>query len=176
MKEKDKRIVASVILGVALVSLITALVVAFANSLMMFIDVNHVQASNAHYDYNFIVGGVTLGTFAIGVVLVAVFFASKKKRFAVNLALLIVFVADCIVSIIMLRIHVPFYSKKANIVLSSDYSLFSTYLTVALTLIVSAVLTFLSWLYLTNAKKREAQAAESAEEAPAEERSDDEKA
>ena len=127
---KEKKMVACVVLGVSLVSLITVLVAAFAQSIEWFVNYE-----NNKY------GGVTLGAVLLGIVFVAVFFANKKHRFAVNLGLAIAVVAYCVVSLIALG--------------CGRRSVDDGYLASALTLMVSCALTFAAWLYLTVIKKKE---------------------
>lgn len=129
---KEKKTVACVILGVSIVSLISLLVGAFAESI---VDLS------SSYESDKVVGGLTLVAFLLGTAFITVFFANKKYRFAVNLGLLIAVVAYCVISLIALRIKYEFVRD--------------VYLTMALTLMVSAALTFASWLYLTLIKKKE---------------------
>lgn len=132
---KEKKIVACVVLGVALVSLITVLVAGFAESTLK-LDHDYVKQK--------IVGGVMLGAVVLGIAFVSVFFANKKHRFAVNLGLAIVLIAYCVASLIGVR-----FTELG------EYSLFTAYLTTTLTLMVSTALTFAAWLYLTLVKKKE---------------------
>lgn len=143
---KEKKMIASVILGVALVSLITALVAALAESLTLFIDES--ANENINVDYRNEMGGVTLGAVVLGIVFVSVFFANKKYRFAVNLSLTLALVAYAVLSLIVLRCVRP----KLNV---WNYSLFVSYLSAAISLAVSTALTFAAWLYLTLVKKKE---------------------
>lgn len=130
---KEKKTVACVILGVSIVSLISLLVGAFASSLK--------DLSGNYSDSVKIVGGLTLVAFLFGTAFITAFFVNKKKRFAVNLGLLIAVIAYGVISLIALRIKESYVGD--------------VYLTTALTLMVSAALTFASWLYLTVIKKKE---------------------
>lgn len=161
---KEKKTVASVVLGVALVSLITALVAGFAESLTLLIDSGELNLTYEE-DYNYLIGGLTLGGVLLGIAFVAVFLANKKFRFAVNLGLAIAVVAYCLVAIIATRFTVPFsgYYGGWN---TTQYTLFTSYLTTEITLMVSAALTFAAWAYLARLKKKEEPA--KAEPAPEE--------
>lgn len=145
---KEKKMIASVILGVALVSLISALVAALAESLTLFIDVNNVQGASVNSDYANAVAGVTVGGVVLGIVFVAVFLANKNYRLAVNLSLSIAFVWYCVASMIVLRCIKP---RMA----AATYATFTSYVTTAITLMVSAALVLAAWLYLTLIKKKE---------------------
>lgn len=154
---KEKKLIASVILGVALVSLITALVAAFAEVLTFFIDWENVQGLYTHDDYNYIAGGLAVGGVFLGVAFVAVFFANKKNRFKTNLGLAVALISYCVVSLIVLRILIPSgdgYFESAAL-FANDYALFTSYMTTAITLMVSCALTIAAWLYLTLIKKKE---------------------
>ena len=133
---KEKKMVACVVLGVSLVSLITFLIAAFAESL--------VDLSGDYVKHVKIAGGVTLGGVLLGIAFVTAFFVNKKKCFAVNLGLAITVVAYCVITIIALSFDYR------------DYGIFSSYLTSALTLAVSTALTFVAWYYLTLIKQKEA--------------------
>ena len=135
---KEKKIVACVILGTALVSLISVLVAAFAQSFVSFIEYES-------YDY----GAVYLIGALLGIAFVAVFFANKNHRYAVNLGLAVAVVAYCVISLIAL---------------SSDGYVGGSYLSTALTLMVSTALTFAAWYYLTLIKKNEETAPEQTSE------------
>lgn len=167
---KEKKTVASVVLGVALVSLITALVAGFAESLTLLIDSGELDITYEE-DYNYLIGGLTLGGVLLGIAFVAVFLANKKNRFAVNLGLAIAVVAYCLVAIIATRVTVP--TVKHNIyniyyiLRTTEYTLYSSYLTTAITLMASTALTFAAWAYLARLKKKEEPAPEK-ETAPAE--------
>ena len=130
---KEKKTVACVILGVSIVSLISLFVGAFASSLK--------DLSGNYSDSVKIVGGLTLVAFLFGTAFITAFFVNKKKRLAVNLGLLIAVIAYGVISLIALRIKESYVED--------------VYLTTALTLMVSAALTFASWLYLTVIKKKE---------------------
>lgn len=133
---KEKKTVACVVLGVSIVSLISLLVGAFAESLVDF---------NRDYGkYVNVVGGLTLVAFLLGTAFITAFFVNKKKRFEVNLGLLIAVVAYGVISLIALACSEDTYNAA-----------FNTYLTTVITLMVSAALTFTSWLYLTLIKKKE---------------------
>ena len=135
---KEKKMVACVVLGVSIVSLISLLVVAFAESLNLLIN----------FEYYVDQGGVTLGGVLLGTAFLAVFFANKKYRFAVNLGLAVTVVVYCVVSLIVLE-------------LESHYN--DSYLATAITLMVSCTLTFAAWLYLTLIKKNEGTSNDSVE-------------
>ena len=133
---KEKKTVAAVVLGVALVSLITALVAGFAESLTLFIDY--------YSDFAKIVGALLLIGVFLGVAFVAVFLANKTNRFKINLGLAIAVVAYCVVTLIIARV-LP----------AADSSPFSAYLASAITLMVSTALVFAAWVYLTGIKQKE---------------------
>ena len=142
---KEKKTVACVVLGVSLVSLITVIVAAFAQSIDLLAD--------EHAEY----GGVTLGAFLLGTAFTVVFCVNKKHRFAVNLSLAIAAVAYCVISLIAFAV--------SDVIEYGYSSVDSGYLATALTLIVSTALTFGAWLCLTLIKKKE-------ESAPAEQTSE----
>ena len=127
---KEKKIIACVVLGVSLVSLITVLVAGFAQSIDWF-----------DYYENNKYGGVTLGAVLLGIAFTVAFCVNKKYKFAVNLGLASAVVAYCVISLI------AFGSGRRHV----DDS----YLAAALTLMVSTALTFGAWLYLTLIKKKE---------------------
>lgn len=162
---KEKKTVASVVLGVALVSLITALVAGFAESLTLFIDPEELNVTYEE-DYNYLIGGLTLGGVLLGIAFVAVFLANKKIRFAVNLSLAIAVVAYCVAAIIATRVTVPISGYSGGL-RAMEYALFTSYLTAAITLMASTALTFAAWAYLARLKKKEEPAPEK-ETAPAE--------
>lgn len=162
---KEKKTVASVVLGVALVSLITALVAGFAESLTLFIDPEELNVTYEE-DYNYLIGGLTLGGALLGIAFVAVFLANQKNRFAVNLGLAIAVVAYCLVAIFATRFTVPFAEYRGGLS-TREYTLYSSYLTTAITLMVSTALIFAAWAYLARLKKKEEPA--KADPAPEEE-------
>ena len=138
---KEKKMIACVVLGVSIVSLITVLVAAFAESVDLLAD--------ERLEY----GGVTLGAFLIGTAFTVVFCVNKKHSFAVNLGLGIATVAYGVISLIAFAV--------ASVINYGYSSVHDSYLATALTLIVSTALTFGAWLYLNVLKKKE-------ESAPAE--------
>lgn len=148
---KEKKLIASVILGVALVSLITAIVAGLAEGIPLLADMGNLHEYKE--DYNFLTGGLTLGGVALGAAFVIVFFVNKKHRFSVNLALAVAVVLYCLVTIIVLRIVVP--ATRRDVPYLEEYVLFTAYLTTAVTFIVSTALAFAAWLYLTLVKKKE---------------------
>ena len=141
---KEKKTVACVVLGVSLVSLITVLVAAFAQSIDWLAD--------EYYEY----GAVTFGAFLLGTAFTVVFCVNKKHGFAVNLSLAIAVVAYCVISLIAFAVdHVMDYGYSG---------VDSGYLASALTLIVSTALTFAAWLYLKVIKQKEEGAEEASKE------------
>ncbi len=150
---KEKKMISCVILGGALVALITALVAAFAESLTLFIDAVNVQGIDTRDDYQYVAGGITIGGVLLGIVFVAVFFANKKKRILVNAILGGLVVAYSVISLVVLRLLIPldYYDMMS----AGAYALFTSYLTTAITIAVSTALTFAAWLYLTLVKKKE---------------------
>lgn len=150
---KEKKLIASVILGVALVSLITALVAAFAESLTLFIDIGIVNGLKISDDYQYVVGGLTIAGVLFGITFVTVFFANKKKRILANAILGGVVIAYSILSLVVLRVLIP--TNYYDEIYPQEYSLFTSYMTTAITIAVSCALTFAAWLYLTLVKKKE---------------------
>lgn len=85
---KEKKTIACVVLGVAFVSLISVLVAAFANSLVMFIDGNRISGVSVSDKYAIITGSITLGAVVLGIAFAVLFFVNIKRRFAVSAALM----------------------------------------------------------------------------------------
>lgn len=137
----EKKLVASVVLGIALVSLITALVVALFDSFVLFIDFSN--------SYGYIIGAFMLVAVALGVAFLTVFFTKKEKRVKLNFIMAIVFVSYCFVTIIV--------SRLLLLELPYSHERYTSYLAAAITLAVSTALVFSSWYYLTFIKKKEEQ-------------------
>lgn len=150
---KEKKTIACVVLGVAFVSLISVLVAAFANSLVMFIDGNRIRGVSVFDKYAIMTGSITLGAVVLGIAFVVLFFVNIKRRFAVNLSLLVVIAVYIIATAVVLRTQV---GRNGDGELSTNaYSAFTSYLTSAITIAVSAALMFCSRLYLLKTNQSE---------------------
>lgn len=171
---KEKKIVASVVLGITLVSLITALVVALFDSFVLFIDSGFLYSQYHSYsetvlsqykNYCYIIGAFMLLAVMLGVAFLGIFFTNKEKCVKRNGIVAGVFVGYCFVTIIISRVLLLEYHYV--------FEQFTSYLAAAITLGVSAALVFASWYYLTLIKKKEEQS-QNIEQEPAHTSADDE--
>ncbi|MDE7464145.1 MAG: zinc ribbon domain-containing protein [Clostridiales bacterium] len=155
-----KETVVSVILGVAIVSLITSVIAVAVDSFAMLIDYNGVSGKSG-YAYPYVIGGLEL-FFAIMVVsFSAISLALKgKTRDILIIVLGIVTLLFFMISIIVLRLNVDSeYYNGEHYISTKDYTLFSSYLTLSVTLTISVIATVVSYFILTRSKAAQAPAA-----------------
>ena len=150
---KEKKIVLSVILGVSLVALITALIAAFADSLSLLLDAKIINNTTYRDEYVDIIGGMEMGAVALGIAFVAVFLCNRKKRNLANFILALLVVLYFVASTVAAREVVPIANKV--LISAGNYPLFAAYLNTMITVAVPAVLVFISSLLLGKAKKTE---------------------
>lgn len=148
---KEKKLIVSVVLGVSFVSLVTAIIAGIAESLMILIDMVGVSGV-LNVEYANYSGAFTLTNVLVGAALVVIFLVNRKYRFGVNLGLAIGTVAWYILSVILMRVLIPYVRGK---MVESTYPIFASFLTVAITLIVCTALMFVAWFYLMYLKKKE---------------------
>ena len=147
---KEKKTVLSVILGVSLVTLIIALVAGFTDSLSLLIDGENVDGVYYSEGYNYLVGGLEFGLIALGISFAAVFCRAKNKRNKVGIILASVLAGYFLITAIVLRALLSPWSIRAT-----DYTLFMSYISSAITITVSAALACISFLLLTKTKEAE---------------------
>lgn len=150
---KEKKIVLSVILGVSLVALIVALVAGIADSLSLLIDAENVNGVYYSEGYNYLVGGLEFGLIALGISFVAVFCCAKNKRNKIGIILASVLAGYFVITAIVLRVVLVVFSSWY--IKATDYTLFMSYISSAITITVSAVLVCISFLLLVKAGKAE---------------------
>lgn len=155
---KEKKIVLSVIVGVSLVALIIALVAGLADSLSLLIDGKHISDidySKKDYGYVDAVGVLELCAIALGMAFVTIKICSEakpsKSLFVAETVLAALLTVYLIVTAIVLRMTQPL--TAGDLMYAKYYTLFTSYLTTAITVTVSALLAYFSSLFLSRAKK-----------------------
>lgn len=152
LKEKDKRIVLLVIFGVALVSLVTALIACFVNGLTVVCDIDRL-VQHVHSFY-YIVSAVLLALGVLSLVYVCIKLFVRKTSIP-SLVLACAVVCYVIASTLALRYSVPTYGS--GYFMSEDYSLFqTTYVAVAVTLAISAAIVETSHLLIVRMDRKQA--------------------
>ena len=160
LKEKDKRIVLLVIFGVALVSLITAIVVCFVNSFEMLFYLQQIRYNGSVKWLATILGGVLLGLGCASVVYLCIKLF-VRKTFVPSLIFAVIVVTYSIVSTIVLG-AVDYFDVTAS---ETHYSLFSAdFVAVAVTLAITTAITEVSHLLVLRMDRKKAKETESQSE------------
>ena len=134
MKIKDKKTVCLVVLGVSLVSLISAIISGFVVGIMDLID--ELQSIIAYGESGYILLSVAyLLQVALSAAFAAIFFFNKKRRNTVNIALAASIAGLFVIFTIAMGVT-DYFSNAYNSTMS--------YVSFSLTLIVSSALTVVS--------------------------------
>lgn len=161
LKEKDRRIVLLVLLGVALVSLITAAVACFVNSLAVLCDFGLMKDLPEDTWYYYMIAYVLL---PLGILAVAYFCVKLfvRKTFIPSLVLALAVVCYVIVSIIALR-NAPIFKVYSNGEVverffdTNEYTFFqTTYVAVSVSVAVAAAVAETSSLLVLRMDRKKA--------------------
>lgn len=157
-----KKTVLSVILGVALVSFITAAIALLVSMFQTLID--YASANHIDSDYQYIVGVMQIFLFliALGFTLGIIF--AKKKRKKLSIIFSAVSAGFLLSSTVALRICIEGYTSYSNdyFLNQYEYNLFTTYLTGALSLVISVVIATVAYIMLLRIAAKEGAAHEPA--------------
>ena len=156
---KEKKIVLSVVLGVSLVALITALVAGLADSLSLLID-GLGGYSQKNVGYVIAIGVLELCLSGLGIAFVALKIRAMVKpsngTFIAETVLAAVIGGFFVITLIVLRVTQP--TNSQNELFAQYYALFTAYLGAAITVTVSALLAYLSSLFLNRLAKKDEEA------------------
>lgn len=136
----EKKTVIAVVLGASFVSLVAALIAGLANGLMLLTDFHELYDFDFRYDI--IVALVELAVILFGIVLVALFLLLKKNRTKTLIYTCIAYVISIVVTVIVLKATLPEDFGPTM------YSLYTSYVTTAITVMVSAILFVVSYCLL----------------------------
>ena len=160
LKEKDKRIVLLVIFGVALVSLITATIACFVDSITVFCDAGslyNISAGTRDPSYYYLVAYIliVLGVLGVAYLCVKLF---VRKSFIPALVMASIILLYVIVSCVALRSKAPtFTSYSSRWFYDQQYSFFqTTYVAVAVTLAITTAMTEVSHLLVLRMDRKQA--------------------
>ncbi|MCH5163168.1 MAG: hypothetical protein J1G38_06740 [Clostridiales bacterium] len=147
-----KETICNVVLGVALVSLVSAVIGALIESMTLLIDYNDVNRFD-EYLYPYAIGAVEMGLALAAIGFTAAIVAAKKKRNKLTIVAAVVILLYFIASVIVFRINVETYARGR--IDSRDYSLFLSYVTTSVSLAISAVLAAGAYIMLAWNKKQD---------------------
>ena len=151
---KEKKTVLSVIIGITIVSLFTAIVAGVADGLSVLIDGDDIYQLGAHYHYEIGIGVLELVTVAFGVAFLSVFlFAKGKNRRNGMIVLISVMSLYSVITLIIMKIIIPRFND--GVMYNTDYAMFSGYMSMLLTFVVSSVLACVSSILLDKLKEAE---------------------
>lgn len=151
----EKKTVLAVILGVSIVSLVSALVACLITGVTM-LDYEKMYNVNAEIaDYSYTAGVLLITALAIGIVFIALFVGIKKHRILVSIISASVVVLYFIITAIILKRTLHIYGYRViSGYNSTEYTMFTTYLTSVATLAVSVLLVTVSWILLDRSSKK----------------------
>lgn len=164
LDNKGKNTLLTVILGVCAVSFIAALVSAFATSLNMMINMEHVTSSGVHllsYSNKVVmIGGLLLGLVVLGVLYSVLCIKLRGKIKLVSIVMCSVTLAYAIaIIVISYVVMLPNDYKVYKQIGYYQYSMFESFLTIVLSVTLPMVLSTVSifCLHKLNAKEQEPQ-------------------
>ncbi len=153
-----KEVVLSVILGVALVSVVSTAIALIIDAFSLIVDYDAVYIFNSKYKYQYAIGVLELVAVAITIGLAVAICIVKGKRSLLSVILACVMTMFCIVSIIILRLNVDgeYNSSYGYYKLNkTDYTLFLAYVTSVISLAVSVLVSVVSYMMLSHNKKQQ---------------------
>lgn len=158
----EKKTVLSVILGVAIVALISSIVVVTIDGFTLLFDYNVLfkDVKGTYHNTVSILELVAVAisvVFAIAITVVSIFAKNKRIKLVfliINVSAAIVTVVYFVITVIVLRNIIPAKAYYGIAVYSLNYSMFTAYLTNVASLTVSLVLSAVSILLLTRLKAK----------------------
>ncbi len=147
-----------VVLGVCSVSLVAALIAAFASSLNMMINFKKIFISGLGAVYSksqtLLSGGLVMGLVVIGALFIVLCIVLKGKIKTCSLVMSIITAVYSVAAVIS---YVVIYIPKNGYLYNYDYSVFETVLSAVLSITVPVILSTVSLFVLSklNAKERE---------------------
>ncbi|MCH5163169.1 MAG: zinc ribbon domain-containing protein [Clostridiales bacterium] len=154
-----KETVYAVILGVALVSLASAVMSAIVAAFILLIDFGDLIGSS-DYLYNYAIGVVELMFALVAIGLTVAIILGKKVRILLSVISAAVAVLYFIISVVILRENVGVYNGYVS---TGDYQLYGEYVTAATALMISAVLSAIFFILFARKPKQTAEAAVAAQ-------------
>ena len=146
LKTKDKRLICLIILGISIVSLLTTLVSGFTAQI-----IDLCERIESGYSIRCIF--ISLAHIAFGTAFLCVFFFNKKHQNLVNL------IMTCINVLVLIV-----FSVVLSVALYYSYQTLSSYITIALSIVISAAFMTVSKWFLTKFNDDDVAAEESKQE------------
>ncbi len=158
-----KKTVLSVILGVAAVSLATAVIVVLIDGFTMLVDYKGLSPSK-DYAYNYVIGALEIVFAFMALIFAVVIPVLRRRGFVPAIVFAGVSALYFMVTVIILRTNVDSspYSLGDYIYIdrldTQDYTLFTSYMTNTLTITISAIISSVAYALLCRDKSSQAQA------------------